>query len=245
MEVELGFSPEELTARAIRFYSRYGKELEQIAKLLEIKLKQLALAYTIQNKLPQEAILVVTRVKTLESFLRKVEAKNWPQFYYPTDVINDIVGGRVICWFVEDCYGIVDYLKNSSQIEVVNGSIEDYISKPKRSGYRSIHLLANIPYDSIKSLDGKPSVIVDKIVCEVQIRSKLQDAWGDVTHEFHYKAKLHGVENDDMEDFLADISDRLATEDKTIIKFRKVYQRMAESKDAQGKREGFRESNNS
>jgi putative GTP pyrophosphokinase len=77
--------------------------------------------------------------------------------------------------------------------------------------------------------------------CEVQIRTKLQDAWGDITHEFHYKAKSSGVDNPDLETFLSDISDRLANEDKTLLKFRDVYQRLAEEKLANETREGFRD----
>src|ERR1700730_3133421 len=91
-------SESELRARTTRFYGRYGSELERIAELLQIKLKQLALAYTLNNRLPPEAVQVTTRVKSLESFLKKLEADGWPTFYYPTEVVKDLVGARVVCW---------------------------------------------------------------------------------------------------------------------------------------------------
>ncbi len=74
---------------------------------------------------------------------------------------------------------------------------------------------------------------------EIQIRTKLQDAWGDGTHEFHYKARNLGIENKSFESLLADISDRLINEGKTIVKFRKVYQELADEKLKDEEREGF------
>ena len=87
----------------------------------------------------------------------------------------------------------------------------------------------------------KFSVVPEKMICEIQIRTKLQDAWGDITHEFHYKAKHYGVDDSNLENFLSDISDRLLQEDKTLLKFRDVYQRLADEKQKTGQREGFKD----
>ena len=73
---------EQLRERAIRFYSRYGKEVVQIKDLLEIKLRQICLAYTIQNNLPPEALVVTARSKTLKSFLKKLEKKKLPSILF-------------------------------------------------------------------------------------------------------------------------------------------------------------------
>lgn len=241
MKGEKLLSQEELKSRIIRFYSRYGKEIEQIKDLLEIKLRQTSLAYTIQNNLPSEAIQIRARVKSLESFLKKLERKNYPQFYYPTEVVSDLIGARAICWFIDDCYGLLECINSSKHFTIKPNSIEDFIKNPKPSGYRSIHILADVTYDSIKRVEQKVEISSEAITCEIQIRTKLQDAWGDVTHEFHYKAKEMGIENNDYEDLLADISHRLEVEDKTLIKFRKAYQKMADDKQKKGIREGFRD----
>jgi len=232
---------DELKERAIRFYSRYGEEIESIKDLLEIKLKQLALAYTIENKLPTEAITIKARTKSLKSFLKKLERKGWPQFYYPTEIATDLIGARVICWFLDDCIGIKECIEQSNLLKMIPADTENYILNPKESGYRSIHLLINVPYDSVKREREKVVLKVNSITCEVQIRTKLQDAWGDITHEFHYKAKNYGVNSEGYETLLADISDRLFLEDKTLIKFRNVYQQLADEKLKTGKREGFQD----
>jgi putative GTP pyrophosphokinase len=235
-------TPQELKDRAIRFFSRYGREIIQIKDLLEIKLKQICLAYTIQNQLPPEALIVTARTKTLKSFLKKLEKKEFPQFYFPTEIITDLVGARITSWFLDDCKGILQYIEKSSHFEIVNDSVEDYISNPKPSGYRGLHLLANVTYDSVQRKEkGEIAVIPQKMICEIQIRTKLQDAWGDITHEFHYKAKHLGVDEPNLEEFLSDISDRLLQEDKTMLKFRNVYQKLADEKQKAGTREGFKD----
>lgn len=223
----------------LRFYSKYGAELDNIRVLLEVKLKQLCLAYTIQNQLPPEAMCVHTRVKSYNSAIKKLERKNWPSFYYPTEVITDLVGARIISWFIDDCYGILEFIKSSSQLSIIHDSIEDYIQNPKPSGYRSIHALADLPYDSIKNDSGKINIVNDKLICEIQIRSKLQDAWGDITHEFHYKAKAAGIENSTYVSFLSDVASRLQLEDETLKRFRGVYQKLADEKTKNGERKGL------
>lgn len=233
-------TPEQLKERAIRFFDRYGKDLEQIRQLLSIRLIQLALAYTIANNLPYEAVMITTRVKTLKSFLKKLEKKHWPQFYYPTEIIQDLVGARVICWFIDDCEGIRKLISSSNHLKVI-GDIEDYIKNPKPSGYRSIHMLVNVGYDSVQRSDGNVVIINEDMVCEIQIRTKLQDAWGDVTHEFHYKAKNSGIDNKVYEKNISEVANRLANEDQLLLNLRDAYQALADEKFQNKTREGFHE----
>jgi putative GTP pyrophosphokinase len=236
-------TPQQLKERAIRFYSRYGTELEQIAELLRIELKQISLAYTISQQLPVEAVQVTTRVKRLESFLKKIELDGWPQFYYPTKVIKDLIGARVVCWFIDDCYGLLSFIKRSSHFAIADETVypmKDYISSPQTAGYRAIHVFAEVTYDRVKKSGEQVLVVPENTICEIQIRSKLQDAWGDITHEFFYKAKNVGVRDEHLEQFLADVAERLAIEDRTLKKFRDTYQAMADKKLKEGRREGFR-----
>ncbi len=228
-----------LTNRAIRFFDRYGDELGSISKMLEIKLSQLALAYTIQNKLPKESVRITSRVKTLKSFLKKLERKDWPEYYYPTEIAYDLIGTRVICWFLDDVYGLLQYIKESKQFRVKHDSIRDYIKNPKPSGYRSVHLLADVPYDKIKNENGVLDVKDDHMLCEIQIRTKLQDAWGDLTHEFHYKAKDMGLEEQNYDKMLSQGAKRLSNEDESFIIIREMYQKLIEDKVG---REGFTDS---
>jgi putative GTP pyrophosphokinase len=123
----------------------------------------------------------------------------------------------------------------------VKGEIEDYIKNPKPSGYRSIHLLATVGYDSVQRNDKCVVITDEDMVCEIQIRTKLQDAWGDVTHEFHYKAKNAGVDNKFYEKILSEIANRLANEDQSLLTLRDAYQALADDKLKNKTRVGFRD----
>jgi putative GTP pyrophosphokinase len=218
-----------LTERAIRFFNIYGDELESISQILKIRLGGLASAYTAENKLPYKAVSVHARVKTLTSFLRKLENLNWPMFGHPTEVITDLIGARVICWFVDDCYGMLDYIQATKQFLVKPRSLEDYIKDPKPTGYRAIHILADVSYDRVKRYKERHTISEDSMICEIQVRSKLQNAWSDFTHEMHVKVPAEFQEN--YEVTIAGIASRLSAEDNSALAVRDILQKQAEKKD--------------
>jgi len=218
-----------LTERAIRFFDRDGDELESISQVLKIRLGRLASAYTVENDLPREAVGVHSRVKSLTSFLRKLEKANWPMFRYPTEVITDLIGARVICWFVDDCYGMLDYIQATKRFRIKPRSLKDYIRDPKRTGYRAIHLLADVSFDRVKTYRKRRTVVEDRMICEIQIRTKLQDAWAEFTHEVH--CKVPAEFQADYETAIADIASRLAAEDRSALAVRDILRMQAEKKE--------------
>ena len=218
-----------LTERVIRFYNIYGDELESISQVLKIRLGGLASAYTVENKLPREAVKVQSRVKSLPSFLRKMEKLDWPMFGHPTEVITDLIGARVICWFVDDCYGMLDYIQATNQFLIKPRSLEDFIKDPKPTGYRAIHILADISYDRVKTYQDRRTVVEDRMIGEIQIRSKLQNAWSDFTHAMYVKVPAEFQEN--YEATIADIASRLSAEDNSALAVRGILQKQAEKKE--------------
>ena len=215
-----------LTDRAIRFFDFYGEELESISQVLKIRLGGLASVYAVEHKLPRKAVVVESRVKSLTSFLRKLEKTDWPMFGFPTEVITDLIGARVICWFIDDCYGILDYIQATTQFRIQPRSLEDYIRDPKLTGYRAIHLLADVSYDRVKTYRERRTVVEDRMICEIQIRTKLQNAWSEFTHEVHVKVPAEFQA--DYDTAIADIASRLAAEDRSALAVRDILQRQAE-----------------
>jgi putative GTP pyrophosphokinase len=201
-----------------------------VRQLLDIRLSQLAHAYTTENNIPPESIVVKTRVKTFASFLNKMETLKKDDFSYPNDVLHDLIGARVVCWFLDDCKGITNCIRNSNFISVDENGTFDYIRNPKPSGYRGIHLHAKISYESTITANCKVKLDPRKMLCEIQVRTKLMDAWADLTHEFHYKSKSAGIEDPHLEKVLESQSKRFFSEDESFIAIRNLYQQIVTGK---------------
>ena len=93
------------------------------------------------------------------------------------ETITDIAGVRVVCSFVSDVYRVFDLLTSHSDITVYQ--VKDYISKPKPNGYRSLHLLLEVP---VFLSSGPVQTIV-----EVQLRTIAMDFWASLEHKIYYK----------------------------------------------------------
>ena len=93
--------------------------------------------------------------------------------------IKDVVGVRIICSFLPDVYDLIDIIKNSNIIRVIGE--KDYITNPKDSGYRSYHILVEVPVDLIR---GK-----EYVKAEIQIRTLAMDLWAGLNHKLSYKSR--------------------------------------------------------
>jgi putative GTP pyrophosphokinase len=91
--------------------------------------------------------------------------------------IFDIAGVRIICPFARDIYYLIDLLRSMPEVQIREE--RDYVSKPKKSGYRSYHLIVDIPVFH----SGK----TDYVIIEVQIRTEAMNFWATLEHEARYK----------------------------------------------------------
>ncbi len=99
--------------------------------------------------------------------------------------LNDVAGIRVICSFPDDIYKLADYLEAQDDIRVITR--KDYIAKPKSNGYRSLHLIVEVP---IFLTTEKKNMRV-----EVQFRTIAMDFWASLEHKLKYKRELTDAEN--------------------------------------------------
>ena len=119
------------------------------------------------------------RLKSVKSILGKLE-KRGLEVSLESIVINltDIAGVRVICNYVSDVYKIADLLIKQSDIKLIKK--KDYIKHPKENGYRSLHLVVEIPILLAEK--------VQPIPVEIQIRNIAMDFWASLEHHLRYKA---------------------------------------------------------
>jgi len=98
--------------------------------------------------------------------------------------IHDIAGIRVICSFYEDVYMLADAFLKQDDITLVQ--MKDYIKKPKPNGYRSLHLIVNVPIFLAKE---------KRIMkAEIQLRTIAMDFWASLEHQLRYKKNFEFTE---------------------------------------------------
>lgn len=148
---------------------------------IETKFKVLNDYFSLQHERnPIESI--TTRLKTPESIKEKLERRNLPMTLKSIeDNLTDIAGVRVICSFIDDIYLLADCLLAQDDITLV--ARKDYIKNPKENGYRSLHLIIEVP---IFLLNEKKKVKV-----EVQLRTIAMEFWAKLEHRLRYKKHLN------------------------------------------------------
>jgi len=124
---------------------------------------------------------------------------------------------------------MLDYIQATKQFLIKPRSLEDYIRDPKPTGYRAIHILADVSYDRVKTYKKRRTVVEDRMICEIQIRTKLQNAWSEFTHEVHSKVPTEFQTEYDTA--IADIANNLAVEDRSALAVRDILQKQAEKKE--------------
>ncbi len=92
--------------------------------------------------------------------------------------LTDIAGVRVICNYISDTETVAQLLLKQDDVELIRKS--NYITQPKESGYRSLHLVVSVPvYLSERT---------ERVPVEVQIRTIAMDCWASLEHHLRYKA---------------------------------------------------------
>ncbi len=100
------------------------------------------------------------------------------------DNLMDIAGVRVICYFQNEIYMLVEALKRQEDIIVIKES--DYIKNPKKSGYRSYHIVFGVPVHALDAMEYYP--------VEVQFRTLSMDFWSSMEHKICYKKERENKE---------------------------------------------------
>ena len=122
---------------------------------------------------------IESRVKTLGSIVKKLHSTGIPiSIDNAKKNLHDIAGVRVVCRYVDDIYKIADLLLKQDDISLILE--KDYIKKPKPNGYRSLHIVVDVP---VYVSQGKLYIPV-----EIQIRTVAMDFWATLEHGIRYKA---------------------------------------------------------
>lgn len=164
-----------------RLMSYYQCAIMEVETKFNVLNEELSLQY---DRNPIETIK--SRLKSPESIIDKINRKKLPMTVESIEKdINDIAGIRVICSFQSDIYMLAEAFLKQDDITLVEK--KDYIQAPKSNGYRSLHLIVEIP---IFLRDEKRIMKV-----EVQFRTISMDWWASLEHKICYKKDVADYEN--------------------------------------------------
>lgn len=175
---------------AVDFWEE-SKQFEELMVMYECAIKEVQTKLEILDR--EFSVLhkrnpissIESRVKSPMSIYRKLKKDG-----LPVDVktimrnLNDVAGIRVICNFIDDIYDIVRMVAKQDDLRVV--SIKDYIRHPKDNGYRSYHMIVEVPV----FFSRKKQIMR----VEIQIRTIAMNFWASLEHQIRYKKNIEGME---------------------------------------------------
>lgn len=171
----------DMIQQATRFLMTYHFALKEIETKIHILQEEFQMLHDYN---PIEH--VKTRVKSVESIVNKMRRKGGGRSFADIrNQIKDIAGVRITCSFVSDIYRVADMLRQQDDLTVLE--VKDYIKNPKPNGYRSLHLIVEVPVFM--------SDRCERVCAEVQIRTIAMDFWASLEHKIFYKYDGHVPES--------------------------------------------------
>ena len=182
---QLGLSYQDLADRTSMSKSTLQRyETGAIQNMSRTKLEVLSKDMTVRyRRNPIE--FIESRLKKPSSIARKLKKMGLEVTVdNMTQNLSDIAGIRVLCAYIDDIYEIARMLARQKDVKII--TVKDYIKTPKDNGYRSYHLIVEIPvYFSDK---------VRPVRCEIQIRTIAMDFWATLDHDMQYKKQVEDSE---------------------------------------------------
>lgn len=170
----------ELVDSFVTMKCRYQSALREVRTKLEILDDEFQMRYS-RNPIHH----MESRIKSPQSIAQKLTRKGLPLTPEAAmENLHDIAGIRVVCAYLNDAYTIARLLTQQDDIRLLQ--TRDYIAAPKPNGYRSLHLIVEVP---VFLSEGKIPLPV-----EVQIRTIAMDFWASLEHQLKYKSETQPSE---------------------------------------------------
>ena len=165
-----------------RLYESYAPVFNEVLAYIEAKLKASIKIASIPT--------FKTRIKSFTSYYKKILRQKPKEAAESKSLVTltDMIGIRVICAFLEDLDIVEQQLVTFFNVKEIErkGAQQSF----REFGYESVHVLIAIPEDCKPKKELDPP-LPDEVVCEIQIRTILQDAWAEVEHELIYKSEFN------------------------------------------------------
>jgi putative GTP pyrophosphokinase len=179
-------------------FDKHERATEELKSRLNMLLKDLSAQYAVR-----EGVQISGEPKGFDSFYKKIKERKVTKANDCLLVVKDLARARVVVQTLPDVYKLKDLLERQKTLVPYWDSLQDYIDAPQERGYRSLHLDVGVEIP----VDGEPQTVL----CELQIRTIIQDAWGAFSHKDFYKgAEIPPV----IEEQMVELSNLLAVVDR-------------------------------
>ncbi|WP_405476565.1 GTP pyrophosphokinase family protein [Paenarthrobacter ilicis] len=167
-------NPEQWGARYSQLRPTYVAFAERLRVLIDDLLRAQGLDF----------VQLEIRVKSVESFIEKINRKARSDGD-PLQSITDLIGARIITYYLEDVSIVGDLIDREFVIDKNNSDDKLLLLSSDQFGYRSAHHVA--------ILNDKRSALAEWLPysgykVEFQVRTALQHAWAAVSHKLDYKS---------------------------------------------------------
>jgi ppGpp synthetase/RelA/SpoT-type nucleotidyltranferase len=197
----------------VRGYTRVQSKYEEYGRHLRTILEE------IKNKFAPTGFVDV-RAKHIASYAEKIMRKQ--KYRDPLHEITDLIGGRIIVKFQNEVEQIEQYIRAHFNIDEVNCTDKRTELGLCEFGYLSIHLIV-MPKQGSRFFSTAQFRTYQNIKAEIQIRTLLQHAWADISHDRLYKTPI------DVPSFWRRETSRLAA---ILEEADKSFEKFAETLDA-------------
>ena len=122
---------------------------------------------------------------------------------------HDAAGVRLICPMVDDVYRTAELIRAIPDVTILRE--KDFIAHPKPNGYRSLHLILEVPiFLSERTVPVR---------IELQLRTIAMDFWASLEHQLRYKSDVEVPPN--LSDDLKHCADVIAETDEDMQRIAK------------------------
>ena len=222
---EVAFAPDLIPEDILTELANQSKEYISLmsryqAAMLEMETKFKVLSIEFNGKFDRNPIEAIkTRLKSPKSIREKMNRIGVPMTVESVErELSDVAGVRVICSFVDDIYKLADMLALQDDIYILK--TKDYIKNPKPSGYRSLHLIVEVP---IFLAHEKRYMRV-----EVQLRTIAMDFWASLEHKLHYKHDISEEIAQDIARQLRECAQVVSETDNQMLSIRRQIEGSAQ-----------------
>ena len=171
---EMGEAFQRMMDEFLAIQCRYSAAMKEVQTKLEILDDEFQMKHR-RNPIHH----IESRLKSIQSIMGKLKRKQFSiSMHSAVENLKDIAGIRVICSYVEDVYTVARLLTTQDDVKLVE--MRDYIQNPKPNGYRSLHIVVDVP---VYISQGKLFIPV-----EIQIRTVAMDFWATLEHGIRYKS---------------------------------------------------------